>query len=368
MKIIWLVLLTLLGVHAVQLNQIVLYSRHEIERVVNSDIATHVVEFLNPEFFTMNETFALFPPLESIKMQSFVIYRLIFSSQTSTELSGGKLYTLHVTGDDRNYLDATIEMDFSHLSGECQDMGIFVEDSSQPRVLNRMDSGYTVALGQLDMTLPLKSRIALFIPTSCSATMNTMSRSFDMTEAQSHESRDPLEIQTTGIFPSKPRHGVRISSLSRTKWLFPDLEIDVVRRNQPLVYKYLAVQPVPLEFHRAKYLTFPAIGQEIIKFQFEAYGPECDQVKLYKIELLKHVKLMMQTPHRYVSHPPGSNRLELTISDKDQKSNGYHLYIPKNCRLSIVSIRRQGPKLASKKAFQSLILRANPFKTLTLKR
>ena len=92
----------------------------------------------------------------------------------------------------------------------CIDSGVFIEDESIPGTFERHASlGFNLLINfdELDTLVP-GTRMVLYIPTSCNATVTSITQSYMVSRhsVPTLELLDPFELGTTGVFsPIKPQ-------------------------------------------------------------------------------------------------------------------------------------------------------------------
>ena len=350
----WLALLPVI-VSAEPVQKIYIFTNKDLkgfENAINRDVANLISTFVNPQVLSLSQASAVFPKLRHTEAMSFHVHsQPVFASSEPNVLPSGKLFTLHVTGDDRKYFDGSISMEFTNVLGECQDMGFFKEELSKPRVFNRLPLEVTTdrlnvfELNDWDLTMALGTRVALYIPTGCTMTMDSLSRTFFLKENLD----DPLAIQTTRIFPITSTKG-DVLTLQETENLFPELQLGkLTDRRAIITYEARLLESDRITMPKGVYLTFPGqkvIGQPTIRMYFNVVesGSACEQVKFYRT-VSDGMKEITQTLDRRIEY--SWNGLAVIASDIESKSNGYHLFIPQDCRLDMTKVSRTEAKPAS---------------------
>lgn len=325
-----------------------------LSSALNHDVTTLISEFHNPKVLSLEESATALPEYKSFQRErhtwEFVKGKFIFGSKV---LQPGTFYTLHVTGDDRKYLQGKIKMKFIKKSGTCRDIGIFTEELTEVNVFNRhadipMKKSITFELNAWDTSLPLGTRVALFIPPGCTVTLKDLKRYFDFTQQQRETLQGienladlPLIFSKTEIFPSIPVED-EVLTVEETEALFPKLEIQTLRDGQAPLYKYNAPRNSRIQLPQGKFLTIPGkdvIGYDKCMLVLTPRTESCTEVKLYSRQSPEEMKEMIYTPNRFISYNHlSSGNIVIKLSEKDYESNGYHFHIPKGCELSIASI------------------------------
>ena len=294
-----------------------------LSEYLNEDIASMMPEFLNPEIFSLAQTNEVLPEM------NFEVHRgpaggqqiITFYSDNQDEtprvpLPQGKLLTVHVTDNEREFLASSSRFRLALGEDGCEDVGLFYETpEAAPRVFQRYGAGeirfedmpmmmINFNTSTIDRVFPTEgTSLLLYIPQGCQVRVVEREESYVMTPSQMIHNQ-PIE---------------NVLTISSTRIVDPiEIETEIVLSSTiGIVARETLPQNIFIEFTGS------------MNINFDAPAEECDQVKLYVPTIQGLLRPVMTTQNKYVTRTRIDGQLKVKFISLLPEV--YLLYIPQNC-------------------------------------
>ena len=279
-----------------------------------------MIEFLNPDVFSLAQTNEVLPEMNfevhrgrTVDQQIITFYQ---DEALPVPLPQGKLLTVHVTDNDREFLAASSHFRLALGEDGCEDVGLFYETPEEaPRVFQRYGAGeirfedmpmmmINFNTSTIDRVFPTEgTSLLLYIPQGCQVRVVEREESYVMTPSQMIHNQ-PIE---------------NVLTISSTRIVDPiEIETEIVLSSTiGIVARETLPQNIFIEFTGS------------MNINFDAPAEECDQVKLYVPTIQGLLRPVMTTQNKYVTRTRIDGQLKVKFISLLPEV--YLLYIPQNC-------------------------------------